>query len=65
MGGFARLGGAALPGATKWNKHVQYGWRFDPCELAARGIARPPPRAPRLDDPWVTDDEYDPCDDFE
>ena len=51
----------------KWNAHVQYAWRYDPCELTPQGAARPPPRAPRLDpvDPWVTDDEYDPSDDFE
>ena len=52
---------------VKWNAHVQYAWRYDPCELTPQGAARPPPRAPRLDpvDPWVTDDEYDPSDDFE
>ena len=51
----------------KWNSHVQYGWRYDPCELAPQGAARPPPREPRIDpeDPWVTDEEYDPQDDFE
>ena len=51
----------------KWNKHVQYAWRFDPCELAPQNAPRPPPRAPRVDeyDPCVTDDEYDPTDDFE
>ena len=51
----------------KWNRHVQYAWRYDPSELTPQGAARPPPRAPRLDpvDPWVTDDEYDPSDDFE
>ena len=55
----------------KWNAHIQYAWRYDPCELALQGAARaavrPPPRAPQLDpvDPYVTDDEYDPCDDFE
>jgi len=36
-----------LPG--KWNKHVQYGWRYDPCELVPPGQARPPPRAPIVD----------------
>ena len=52
----------------KWNAHVQYAWRYDPCELAPpRRAARPSPRAPHLDpvDPWVTDEEYDPTDDFE
>ena len=40
----------------KWNKHVQYGWRYDPCELASHSQMRrspqpharraaPPPRA--------------------
>ena len=50
-----------------WNRHVQYAWRYDPCELAPQGAARPPPRKPQVDpeDPWVTDDEYDPQDDFE
>ena len=51
----------------KWNKHVQYAWRYDACELAPQGGARPPPCAPCLDseEPWVTDEEYDPADDFE
>ena len=50
----------------KWNKHVQYAWRFDPCELVRQGAARPPPREPRVDavDPCATDDEYDNRDDF-
>ena len=33
----------------KWNKHVQYAWRYDPCELLPQGSPRPPPRAPRVD----------------
>ena len=33
----------------KWNKHVQYAWRFDPCELAPLGGVVPPPRAPHID----------------
>ena len=51
----------------RWNKHVQYAWRYDPCELAPQGAARPPPRAPRMDaeEPWLTDEEYDPVDDFQ
>ena len=61
---------------VKWNAHVQYAWRYDPCELAARSgrraTASPNVRhraamtttAARID-PWVTDDEYDPSDDFE
>jgi hypothetical protein len=42
-------------------------WRYDPCELAAQAAARMPPRAPQLNpvDPYVMDDEYDPCDDFQ
>ena len=41
----------------KWNKQVQYAWRFDPCELAPPGTARAPPRAPRFE-PGVAEDEY-------
>ena len=37
----------------KWNKHVQYAWRFDPCELAASAAtatgARPAPRRPHFE----------------
>ena len=33
----------------KWNRHVQYAWRFDPCELVAQASAVPAPRAPRID----------------
>ena len=49
-----------------WNRHVQYAWRFDPCELVPQGAAKPPPQAPRVDDvdPCVTDDEYDHTADF-
>ena len=25
-----------------WNRHVQYAWRFDPCELAPQQAASPP-----------------------
>lgn len=51
----------------RWNRHVQYAWRYDPCELVPQGAARPPARAPRMDaeEPWLTDEEYDPVDDFE
>ena len=41
----------------KWNKQLQYSWRFDPCELAPAGTARPAPRracVERCDE----DDEY-------
>ena len=50
----------------KWNRHVQYAWRFDPCEIAVGGgklvelgDARPrgKPREPLVDD-CVTDDEF-------
>ena len=33
----------------KWNKQVQYAWRYDPCELESHGRAKPPPRAPRVE----------------
>ena len=33
----------------KWNKQVQYAWRFDPCELAPTGQPRPPPCRPRVE----------------
>ena len=39
----------------KWNRHLQYSWRFDPCELErpagaqAQGSARPAPRKPCVD----------------
>ena len=32
-----------LKSGKKWNKQVQYDWRYDPCELAPPGTARPPP----------------------
>ena len=41
----------------KWNKHVQYAWRYDPCELTAQGSARATPRAPRID-PQMDQEEY-------
>ena len=48
----------------KWNKHVQYAWRFDPCELvegggklAPLGQGRRAPREPLVDE-CVTDDEF-------
>ena len=41
----------------KWNKQVQYAWRYDPCELAPPGTARPPPRAPRFE-PGEPQDEF-------
>lgn len=50
---------------AKWNRHVQYAWRYDPCELAPQGragAAAPPPRAPRVD-LCASDEEYLPSDD--
>jgi len=41
----------------KWNKHVQYAWRFDPCELGVQGTNKRVPREPVVDD-CVTDDEF-------
>ena len=46
----------------KFNKHVQYAWRFDPCEVAAgklktHGTHAPKPRKPVVED-CVTDDEF-------
>ena len=52
---------AVLP--EKWNKQLQYSWRFDPCELGIAGCSKPPPRAPRVErdgaeeEYLVTDDE--------
>ena len=47
----------------KFNKHVQYAWRFDPSELSPQGgLVAPgaPKRAPRkpLVEECVTDDEF-------
>ena len=33
----------------KWNKQVQYAWRYDPCELAPAGRPKPAPRGPRVE----------------
>ena len=41
----------------KWNKHVQYAWRYDPCELQSQGSVGRSPRAPRVDD-CDSDEEY-------
>ena len=41
----------------RWNKHVQYAWRYDPCELAPPSRAPPPPAAPRVEC-QVSDDDY-------
>ena len=40
----------------KWNKQVQYAWRYDPCELSSPVHPKPPPRAPILEPD--TDVEY-------
>ena len=42
---------------AKYNKHVQYAWRFDPCELVAPGQRKPPPREPLVEE-CVTDEEF-------
>ena len=41
----------------KWNKQVQYAWRFDPCELGPQGRTKPPPRQP-LVEPETDVEEY-------
>lgn len=42
---------------SKWNKQVQYAWRFDPCELGIAPAARVRmPRTPMFEDA-CTDDE--------
>ena len=50
----------------KYNRHVQYAWRFDPCELGMQSsTAQQQPRAPRVelatpeDEFLDTDDEDD------
>ena len=47
---------------SNWNRHVQYAWRYDPCELAPQGTPAPPPRTP-LVQPDGSDEEYLPTDD--
>lgn len=41
----------------KWNKHVQYAWRFAPCEQGSQGAPKPAARAPVIDE-CATDEEY-------
>ena len=41
----------------RWNKHVQYAWRYGPRELGPQGSAPQPPAAPRVDN-CVSDDDY-------
>ena len=33
----------------RWNKHVQYAWRYGPCVLAPEGASTPPASAPRVE----------------
>ena len=52
----------------RWNKHVQYAWRYDPCEMGDPGGARQPPASPRVecgasDDEYLTDTADPPTDD--
>jgi hypothetical protein len=41
----------------RWNKHVQYAWRYDPCELGVQGGSPPAAASPRVD-LHASDDEY-------
>ena len=46
----------------RWNKHVQYAWRYAPRELNAESDAAPLESAPRIelgasDDEYLTEDE--------
>ena len=41
----------------KWNRHVQYAWRFDPCELGVRNARKRATREPIVDE-CETDDEF-------
>ena len=46
----------------RWNKHVQYAWRYAPRELEPEGDAAPLESAPRVelaasDDEYLTEDE--------
>ena len=34
---------------NRWNRHVQYAWRYDACELAPQGAPKPPPQPPQID----------------
>ena len=48
---------------SRWNKHVQYAWRYDSCELGVQGGPEQPAAAPRVeqcasDDEYLTDDEH-------
>lgn len=41
----------------KWNKHVQYAWRYDPRELSGSSGRKPAPQQP-VCDPYATDEEF-------
>ena len=41
----------------KYNKHVQYAWRFDPCEIVPEGSRKPRLRQP-MEEECMTDDEF-------
>ena len=43
----------------KWNRQVQYAWRFDPCELAPAGTRKPAPRRPRVEQSEEEDEFLD------
>ena len=43
----------------KWNRQVQYAWRFDPCELAPAGVPRSSPRRPHVERSDEEDDFLD------
>lgn len=41
----------------KYNKHVHYAWRFDPCEPGVAGQRKQRPHEPSIEDA-DTDDEF-------
>ena len=47
---------------AKWNRHVQYAWRFDPCELGMQRQQQRTARRPRVQ-PDCSDEEYLPTED--
>ena len=54
------VAGVLLP--EKWNRHVQYAWRFDPCELGMQRQQQRTARRPRVQ-PDCSDEEYLPTED--
>ena len=48
---------ALPPPSEVEQEHVQYAWRFDPCELGVQGSAAPAPATPRVE-VQASDDEY-------